>query len=108
MADTNTARQPWKVTLMCSDCGKSFEVAEKNVNPSVDVVMGGPDRTQRQRLLLVKFLADCPACHNMRLTDMNALTPYQRMVGRTHRQGQSLPEITTPPTGDKHESKSNS
>ena len=63
----STARQPWKVSLRCSDCGTSFDVDETNVDPSCDVIMGGPERTQRQRLLLVKFLADCPACHNMRV-----------------------------------------
>lgn len=64
-----SARQPWIVTLTCSDCGQAFEGSD--VNPSSDVVMGGPNRTQRQRLLMVRFLADCPACHNMRLTSVS-------------------------------------
>lgn len=67
----NTARQPWTVTLICSDCGQPWEVAEKDVDPSVDVIMGGPERTQRQRMLLVRCLADCPACHNMRVAKEN-------------------------------------
>ena len=62
-----SARQPWTVALTCSDCGASYDVAKANVDASVDVVMGGPKRTQRQRILVVKFLADCPACHNMRV-----------------------------------------
>lgn len=67
-----TVRQPWKVTLTCSDCGASFDSA--SVNPSTGVIMGGPDQTQRQRLLLVKFFADCPACHNMRVAKPDVCT----------------------------------